>query len=143
MPAGTDRFGNFAAVAFLCRCATTAVSVVYEWRAYDASSLEPGESRLVASVAFPSGANGTASGSMLAPLPAWQLDADASPALATAGFLCYGGDKAHIYSRHAADGGIMQNGVNPQQTGEAPQPRYGPANLQVALGLARGGDRSA
>ena len=48
-----------------------------------ACALEVGEGRLVASVVFTEGANGTASApasELLSPLPAWRLDSDEAPA---------------------------------------------------------------
>ena len=129
MAPGVDIFGAFsAAVEFRCvakgsGATPSGTPVVFSWRAYSGSggggALEAGEGRIMASVAFPHGANGTAADGqgMLAPLPAWVVTDDApahggannsspSSGLASAGILCYGGDKAHVYSRGAADGGI-------------------------------------
>ena len=143
-PPGADGYGAFSAVEFRCVAKGGAAApaattpVVFSWRAYSGGggggALEVGEGRLMASVAFPRGANGTAAEKqgMLAPLPAWVVAADGG--LSSAGILCYGGDKAHVFSRAAADGGISSAPASCFMLGGGPATALWPASASSSGG---------
>ena len=107
-PAGTDNFGEFSSGARLA-CEAGAVPVVFSWRAYVGRTLQEG--KLLATLLLPAGANGTAaqgqfsvhetSPVQFAPFPAWVVEG----VLNTSAFLCYGGDKSHLFSAHAYSAG--------------------------------------
>jgi hypothetical protein len=111
---GKDKFGSYAGAELSCT-ASAAVPVIFSWHAYTAPA-GSNEGKLVATVALPEGGNGTAAQGkfdihqqrpkQFAPFPAWHIEG----ALNTSAFLCYGGDKSHLYSAHATSAG--GNGIS-------------------------------
>lgn len=109
LPPGTDAFGPYHGVELRCTAGASATPAVFSWRAYPGRTAQEG--KLLASLSLPFGANGTAaqghfnvhqnSPAQFAPFPAWKVEG----ALNSSAFLCYGGDKAHLYSAHAFSGG--------------------------------------
>ncbi len=106
---GSDKFGAFAGAEISCNTSGPVVPVNFAIRAYEVASDVVG--RVVFSLSLPHGANGTAvedknydglAPRQFAPFPAFET----SGVLSTAGFLCYGGDKGHIYSTGADRGGV-------------------------------------
>jgi hypothetical protein len=108
---GTDKFGSYTGAELSCTASAT-VPVIFSWRAFAATcNANLHDGKLVATVSLPAGANGTAaagefdihhnSPTHFAPFPAWNIEG----ALNTSAFLCYGGDKSHLFSAHATSAG--------------------------------------
>ena len=105
---GTDEHGAFRGAELRCT-AGAATPAVFSWHAY--AGRTPSQGKLLATLSLPEGASGTAaqgrfdvhqtSPAHFAPFPAWRIEG----ALNSSAFLCYGGDKAHLYSSHAFSGG--------------------------------------
>lgn len=104
---GTDDFGGFQGIELRCT-AGAGTPVVFSWRAHSGGG---GGGQLMASLVLPLGASGTAAQAKFsvhetspvhfAPFPAWRIEG----AFNSSAFLCYGGDKSHLYSAHASSGG--------------------------------------
>jgi hypothetical protein len=132
-PPGTDAYGPYKGVALRCTAGATATPAVFAWRAYPGRTAHDG--KLLASLSLSAGANGTAaqgafnihamSPAQFAPFPAWRVEG----ALNTSAFLCYGGDKAHLYSTHAFSGGGGGIAGNQQHGGTCFSLGNGPATL--------------
>ena len=105
---GSDKFGDFTSAELHCNVSTSKTPAVYSWRAYKSTAADTvtgGErGRIVMGLTLPRGANGTAaqpnfsvsnnSPIQFAPFPSWKIEG----AFASAAFLCYGGDKSHLFS---------------------------------------------
>ena len=105
---GSDRFGDFVSAELRCNVSANKIPAIYSWRAYkstEADTATGGErGRMVMGLTLPRGANDTAaqpnfsihnsSPIQFAPFPSWKIEG----AFASAAFLCYGGDKSHLYS---------------------------------------------
>lgn len=152
---GTDAFGVFSAVSLDCQVvrrrrrraegsSAAAVTpdddlpVTWQWRAYSPlhsydPSVASSEGRLVASVQFPEGANDTATDAnlLISPFPAWNTSSCAS-----AGFLCYGGDKAHLFASPADEGGLSAAEQSCFREGGGPATLLWPSNRSDGTGLA-------
>lgn len=107
---GSDSFGAFQGAELKCVAGRTATTpVVFSWRAYACRA--GSEGKLVGTLALPEGANDTAaqgafdihqtSPVQFAPFPSWRVEG----AFNSSAFLCYGGDKSHLYSAHSFSGG--------------------------------------
>jgi hypothetical protein len=125
---GHDEFGPYKGAELRCTAgAESQTPVVYSWHAYTAAPGSSGsaaqrqhQGKLVATMTLPDGATGTAlvqpfdvhntSPEHFAPFPAWRVEG----AFNTSAFLCYGGDKSHLYSSHAASAGGSGIGGAPQ-----------------------------
>ncbi len=113
---GTDEYGKFDAAEVACNVTNGSIPVRFRWRAYAAPKWAADRGMLVATAIFPAGATGTAvakssggSPEQFAPFPSFVIEGG----LANAAYLCYGGDKAHMYSAYQADGGLASASVNP------------------------------
>eukprot|EP00040_Diaphanoeca_grandis_P008597 m.45775 g.45775 ORF g.45775 m.45775 type:complete len:1168 (-) comp20058_c0_seq1:7-3510(-) len=123
----SDKYGAFVGIQLECEAgvAPAAVPVVFTWRAYPYPQGTPPSStpsrlgKIAISLELPLGANGTqaqtgpfvmqeAGPRQIAPFPAWTIEG----AFATAALLCYGGDKSHLYSNGADQGGLLGKSVS-------------------------------
>ncbi len=106
---GGDKFGSFTGVEIRCNTQND-VPATFTWNAYEPAK-ESASGRVVMTLTLPEGANGTSAAGKFdlknvapppfAPFPAWQI----GKALSSAAFLCYGGDKSHLFSSHAPSAG--------------------------------------
>ena len=102
---GGDKFGSFTGVEIRCNTQND-VPATFTWNAYEPAK-DSASGRVVMTLTLPEGANGTSAAGKFdlknvapppfAPFPAWQI----GKTLSSAAFLCYGGDKSHLFSSHA------------------------------------------
>eukprot|EP01079_Euglenida_sp_SAG-EU17-18_P006872 gene6872-6550_t len=119
---GGDGWDQFEEAALPCTAAGH-VPVVYSWKAYTPAPSfgHPVVGLVLAAVSLPAGANGTqAQGSFnvanpdpahFLPFPEWV--AGQGGALSSAAVLCYGADKAHMFSSHASEGLLAKRSAAP------------------------------
>ena len=110
---GSDAHGAYAGIVVSCTCkrkgSAAGVDALFSWRAYATGSASEG--KVMATLSLPEGADGTDAQSdftigrgnpvQFAPFPSWHVEG----ALNTSAFLCYGGDKSHLFTSHAAGAG--------------------------------------
>ena len=106
---GSDEFGDYNGCEVVCKVGQGGTRALFSWRAYPGRV--PGHGKLVFALTLPDGANNTnaqkpfdvhnTSPQHFAPFPAWHIEG----AFNKSGFLCYGGDKSHLYSSYAPDAG--------------------------------------
>lgn len=121
---GDDKWGSFSGAELQCKAG--GVDVVYSWHAYNTADSHLATGKILCSLQLPQGANGTAAQALFstsnlspvqfAPFPAWRIEG----ALSSASVLCYGGDKAHLYSMPSftspVKGGCFSLGNGPATT---------------------------